>query len=139
MLAGGNIGFISLSCPGAVVYSNQISDGTGFNTSRLSCINFYLVYIVQLLAIRINSLITGLSCIFDNFASYGFSTGAVICTLLDDGESAVFVDINTFYNKSIVIRMGNSKRGNLQETDTHGQDQDQRLQTFGRVLHDTFS
>ena len=40
---------------------------------------------------------------------------------------------------SILMSFSKSKRGNLQETDTHGQDQDQRLQTFGRVLHDTFS
>ena len=74
------------------------------------------------------NLITSGGCVF------------VVGALFSDSKTTIFRDGNIAYRILTSMRsFSKSKRGNLQETDTHGQDQDQRLQTFGRVLHDTFS
>ena len=125
-----------------IIHNNVIDNGTSLNASSFRLLGGNS-YAFQNGALGIDSFILTCSCILNNFAGYGFGTsgvnlGFVILTALNDGEIAVFVDLDAFDLVGSTC-MVSSKRGNLQETDTHGQDQDQRLQTFGRVLHDTFS
>ena len=74
-----------------------------------------------------------------DFARYHMARSPcfVALTILSNSNGTCIIDFDT--TNMIHTAVSSSKRGNLQETDTHGQDQDQRLQTFGRVLHDTFS
>ena len=88
-----------------------------------------------IVAIFLN-LYTDFAC--DDFIAVSLFFIQMSLASLGDSNCAILRNVNC--NDRLITRnTGSSKRGNLQETDTHGQDQDQRLQTFGRVLHDTFS
>ena len=106
------------------------------NFDVLSCAS---VDISQLLAILINGNVRAVFFCY-NLAAFGCFGSILVCVAaFDNGKATVTFKGGSAGNNIAGMTIGSSKRGNLQETDTHGQDQDQRLQTFGRVLHDTFS
>ena len=146
MLAGSGSGveLVGLICLAFYFYSVDNSSIVGaVGAVAFDSDDFHLIFSNILVVFYIAN---NLAVLFDRSADLtgcglsAVSTGGVqvVCASSGDSKAAVLLDCDIAYGHIIAMSFS-SKRGNLQETDTHGQDQDQRLQTFGRVLHDTFS
>ena len=147
MLAGGGDSGVRLFA-GFSSDFDSILNGTGILAGSVRALNGNIGGVQPQLANigfgRIGFIVAIFLNFYTDFALDGFfAVGFFIqiqMSLASLGNSNCAILRNVNCNDRLITRnTGSSKRGNLQETDTHGQDQDQRLQTFGRVLHDTFS